>query len=96
MPAVRLYSARADGRLEDNQLEIDLAEFAGVCPAPGDRIMATPVDPDGSGGSVWEVTGRYFQPRGMGDYVALIVAERPLRREEIDLTAFRREVASVD
>lgn len=96
MPIARLYSPRSDGCLEDLQHDIDLAELGGVCPAPGDRIVASAAQADGTGGTIWEVVQRYFQPRGLNDYVVLVVDERPAQIEERDLLGSIRERRPVD
>ena len=82
MPIIRLYARNASGRLEDLQHDLDISECAGVCPVPGDHIVASKV---GDSGTLWEVKGRYFKARGHDDYVVLVVQERDARPEEIDL-----------
>ncbi len=96
MPIARLYSPRPDGRLEDLQHDLDLDDLSGVCPVPGDRIIASAARADGTGGMVWEVVQRYFQPRGLKDYIVLVVDERPAQAEEVDLLGTVRERPPVD
>jgi hypothetical protein len=78
MTILRLYSQGRDGRLEDMQHEIGLSECGGVCPAPGDHILA-------SRDTVWDVKSRYFKSKGGDDYIVLVVEERDARADEIDL-----------
>jgi len=82
MTVLRLYAREAGGRFEDLKHEMDLSECGGVCPAPGDHIMASW---SGEAGTVWDVKGRYFKAKGFEDYIVLIVEERDARPDEIDL-----------
>ena len=82
MTILRLYSRRADGRLEDMQHDIDLSECAGVCPVVGDHILASV---HGDAGTLWEVRARYFKTKGQDDYVVLVVDERDAHPGEVDL-----------
>lgn len=82
MLAIRLYSAGARGRLEDLHHELEASECGGVCPAPGDRIVASV---DEAGGSIWEVRERYFKARGPTGHIVLVVEERRSTPDELDL-----------
>lgn len=82
MTVLRLYARESHGRFEDLQHEMGLDECGGVCPAPGDFIIASRA---GDSGTVWDVKARYFKPKGFGDYIALIVEERDATAAEIDL-----------
>lgn len=88
---IRIYFEDAHGAIEDAQLDYDLSDFGGVIPSAGDVIFSPWVDPAGVRGQIearamWMVQRRVFNPRDMGgDYVVLVVRERPLTEGEAGL-----------
>ena len=90
---VRLYGKDDEGRLYDMKDEYDLSELCNTVPEVGDQIVSPWVDAsqdrrDFRNRQVYEITARYFLPRGHGDdvcYVALLVNKRPGQELEADL-----------
>lgn len=93
--AIRFYTRRDDGVLEDMKFEFDIREFGDRLPIPGDFIV-NPFAPSGrdrhkpSNREVYEVQQRYFFPGTSNNtfdefsYCALVVKIRAGTQEERD------------
>jgi hypothetical protein len=87
---IRIYVRNAAGVFEDTERDFDLSEFGGFLPSIGDKILDPAVlvgrdRRDAANRSIWTIVGRYFNPRDLTEYVALIVEERTPTAEEATL-----------
>jgi len=89
---IRLYFLEPDGTLVDAAEDYDLSAFAGVLPAIGDKIVRPGVlmaldRRDPANREIWTVVERYFNPRDLEHYVALVVEPRRTASHEYALVA---------
>ena len=89
--AIRILYRNQDGNIDDMKEEYDLADFGGIFPAVGDRIVDPGVvqgrdrrEPENR--TIWTVEERYFQPRTDPDaeyfYMYLVVSMRSADESE--------------